>query len=506
LFFAGLSEKAFPPPEREDRMYGEADYQLLARFDLPFVLRAERSQEEMLLFYEVLTRATRRLYLSYPGLDDKAQELLPSPYLAEVERILNNTAKSEMPDLSPLPPGEVPYGPREWRLMAVAQSLAGQPALLAGLCQDQQTQLLASNLTASLQTVRERSRQEGFGPWEGIIPGEAAKALLAARFGPEHRWSPSDLERYGYCPFQFLATKVARLEPLPELELETDFMARGSRLHATLARLHRKIIELESTNGSPGATDAGDYQRLMEDSLTEVFSRAWQSPVDRAMAEIDRRLVVRWLANYRVQHAAYEAAAQAFKLLPEPAHFEVSFGLQPKSDDRLSTIEPLKLKADGEQVLIAGRIDRVDLGRHGQQTWFTVLDYKTGRGTGYTKHAVRSGDVLQLPLYALAVQDLLLASQHAVPWHAGYWLVSEQGYRQMLDLYEPADGPWQQSEAWRDLRPRLLERVAELVRGIRRGDFPVTCQDENCTSRCDFHTVCRIHQVRALEKQWPRQP
>ncbi len=128
LFFAGLSEKAFPPPEREDRMYGETEYQILAQYDLPFVLRAERSQEEMLLFYEVLTRATKRLYLSYPGLDDKAQALLPSPYLAEVERILNAPAAREMPDLSPLPAGTVPFGATEQRLMAVAQSLEGSDA------------------------------------------------------------------------------------------------------------------------------------------------------------------------------------------------------------------------------------------------------------------------------------------------------------------------------------------------------------------------------------------
>ena len=69
LFFAGLSEKAFPPPEREDRLYSEAESQRLKDLGLPLVLRGERSQEEMLLFYEVLTRATRTALseLSGPG-------------------------------------------------------------------------------------------------------------------------------------------------------------------------------------------------------------------------------------------------------------------------------------------------------------------------------------------------------------------------------------------------------------------------------------------------------
>ena len=66
LFLAGLSEKAFPAPDREDRLYSEADYVRLIDAGLPLVARTERTREEMLLFYEATTRATRRLYLSYP--------------------------------------------------------------------------------------------------------------------------------------------------------------------------------------------------------------------------------------------------------------------------------------------------------------------------------------------------------------------------------------------------------------------------------------------------------
>ena len=41
--------------------------------------RTQRNGDEMLLFYEAVTRATRRLYLSYPALDKRGQPLLPSP-------------------------------------------------------------------------------------------------------------------------------------------------------------------------------------------------------------------------------------------------------------------------------------------------------------------------------------------------------------------------------------------------------------------------------------------
>ena len=61
----------------------------------------------MLLFYEAVTRATRRLWLSYPALDAAAQQLSPSPYLQEVERACGpgRIARCEQTDLSPVPAG-----------------------------------------------------------------------------------------------------------------------------------------------------------------------------------------------------------------------------------------------------------------------------------------------------------------------------------------------------------------------------------------------------------------
>ena len=82
LFLAGLSEKVFPPADREDRLYSEAEYARLIDAGLPFVARTERTREEMLLFYEAITRAGKRLYLSYPALDESAQPLVAQPVLA----------------------------------------------------------------------------------------------------------------------------------------------------------------------------------------------------------------------------------------------------------------------------------------------------------------------------------------------------------------------------------------------------------------------------------------
>ena len=120
LFLAGLSEKVFPPADREDRLYSEAEYARLIDAGLPFVARTERTREEMLLFYEAITRAGKRLYLSYPALDESAQPLLPSPFLREVEQAFGDggggegegrrraNSSHEQLDLSPIPPDDEP--------------------------------------------------------------------------------------------------------------------------------------------------------------------------------------------------------------------------------------------------------------------------------------------------------------------------------------------------------------------------------------------------------------
>ncbi len=106
LFLAGLSEQSFPAAQAEHGLLSEAEVAGLIAAGLPLPTRSEHNQDEMLLFYEVLTRPTRRLILSYPALDAAAQPLTPSPYLYEVEQICGEAwpaAKSGPLNLSPLP-------------------------------------------------------------------------------------------------------------------------------------------------------------------------------------------------------------------------------------------------------------------------------------------------------------------------------------------------------------------------------------------------------------------
>jgi len=264
LFLAGLSEKVFPPPDREDRLYSDAEYLRLieAAPELPLVTRTERARDEMLLFYEAVTRATERLYLSYPALDESAQPLLPSPFLGEVEQVFGPGVipRVEQIDLSPVPRDEEPLSAAEFRVKAVATALEGNVALLAGFFLDgglgvghreQGTRTgnkaqggrrkktdaspaicdasnlppttcprspfpLSRSIAAGLALLHSRQDRERFGPGEGIIRGEAARRALAADFSAERTFSATELERYASCPFRFLMERILKIEPVED--------------------------------------------------------------------------------------------------------------------------------------------------------------------------------------------------------------------------------------------------------------------------------------------------
>jgi ATP-dependent helicase/nuclease subunit B len=545
LFLAGLSEKAFPPPDRDDRLYGEADYVRLIEAGLPLVARAERTQDEMLLFYEVITRATKRLYLSYPALDESAQPLLPSPFLDEVEQAFGpgRIPRTERTDLRPIPPDDQPLSEAEFRVKAVATALEGNVALLAGLLargerrgargqgpgeggrgKEQKDTVGAavelpdqlgppasrpwslapdpSPLVFGLQMIYLRQDRHGFGPAEGVLEGAAAHAYLSARFPQTHVFAATEIERYASCPFQFFLERVLKVEPVDDLALEFDVLQRGRLVHGVLAAFHRRVNERLGRPASPLMLEAAEFDALLAAAIAESLPPEPSNSLQAALGEVDRRLIVEWLSSYREQLQKYDDLWQDFESPMSPELFEASFGRG--NEPPPSVDAPLEFIRDGQVVRISGRIDRVDTGTVARATVCNVLDYKTGRSISLTTESIQAGLTLQLPLYALAATELLLNDRNACPWQAGYWYLREGGFkpRQALRMYRRDDDRLELENNWEDIRDGLGDTVVRLVRAIRRGQFPVCSADEHCTGHCPYRTICRINQVRSLEKTW----
>ncbi|MAT70572.1 MAG: hypothetical protein CMJ58_13725 [Planctomycetaceae bacterium] len=529
LFVAGLSEQSFPAAVRDDRRREEdrLEQWLGAELDEPTpagVADAPRAAGEMLLFYQLLARPGQSLTLSYPALDAKAQSLPPSPYLAELERNLpRDYRRIEIPLAATA--GEraardhPPASLSELRRAAVADALDDAPELLAAVVAAPATADTGRSLANGVECVAARGVRDEFGPYEGLLVGATAQADFARRFGGDHLWSPSQLESYALCPFKFFAEGPLRLEPAPDLVLQSDFGRRGVMLHETLAALHRKRAAAADPH-EPVAETAEELAALRDalvdeyrQSLIDVSARAPRTGLDAALWEIERRQIDSWAEQLADQELAYRGCFTDWESPPRPRYFEARFGpgsrqSESAADADLTTDEPYRLQLPEETLRLTGQIDRIDVGRKDGRTAFNVIDYKTSARAAVKPEQLADGRQLQLPLYAMAAQELLLAAQDAVAWSAGYWSVQGNGLgkpgRKGGPLQIASDGGdgSSQDSAWAATRAQLVERVAEIVAGIRRAEFPVFSADEHCTSYCSLRTVCRIAHVRSLQKTW----
>jgi ATP-dependent helicase/DNAse subunit B len=106
LFLGGLNEGSFPRTRHEDCFYNEAERQQLNNHGLALGHRSSQSQDELLLFYGVATRARKSLVLTYPAMNASGQPLFPSPYVVAVQDLFEPDALDveHAANLDPVPP------------------------------------------------------------------------------------------------------------------------------------------------------------------------------------------------------------------------------------------------------------------------------------------------------------------------------------------------------------------------------------------------------------------
>jgi hypothetical protein len=276
--------------------------------------------------------------------------------------------------------------------------------------------------------------------------------------------------------------------------------------------------ELKDASLDPAAL-AEEIATRFGEALAAVAATRPGRGVDAAIREIERRQIAAWAQSFAHQDTAYRGAWEHLDVPPTATYFEARFGpanrrSESRGDVTLSTDEPFRLdvpiEGRDEAVQFAGQVDRIDVGRVGDRTVFNIVDYKTGASATVKDAEMHAGRQIQLPLYALAVEQQLLAAEQAQALSAGFWSVRGKGYvggsrsGGPLSIRDVREGKLVDAPAWSSTRDRLVARIGEMIGHIRRGQFPVYNQNEHCTQLCDLRTVCRIAQVRSLEKIWTK--
>lgn len=473
VFLVGLVEGSFP-------RRSTAQLFLTARPGEPPSDAAKRGHAaEMLRFLQVVGAADRGAFLFYPTTDAKGQPLLRAGFLDDLLGALAPSAAASIhqshgrfhPAL--LDGDDLAVSPADRLVLAAALAgERGELAKLRALVDDPARGEALTGAAAALRALDGRRRGAPFGEYEGKIADEAAIAEIAKVFGSDYTFSPSQLETYLNCPYQFFARHVLHLKaPEERDELDEDLTERGSRLHDILEIFERRALE---------AGDGLTVEEIVDAALAEARASEPDglSELDQGLRQIEFEQIGRIVVQYVRQRAEYVDGSSA---PPVPEHLEYGFG-DDGAEHPVFTIE-----VGSEVVKLRGWIDRVDRVETEAGPRFRVIDYKSGKPP--SGKDVTEGRMLQLPLYAMAVERLLYEGSAAGPLDVGYWGLKKEGYKAIVF-----------KEEWEETKRATAERVLEVIHRMRSGEFVIAPRKEHCETYCEYRSVCRIRQVRAAGK------
>ncbi len=479
LFIIGMNEKLFPRFIHEDGFLRDR-HRLILNETLGYKIdqKLQGYGEEALLFELLRASARERLYLSYQRADAAGRPLAPSGYLDAIDAVPRPADKDSLfalprrwQDRAGLPLFVPPLLTREE--LTVNSVLQGRDvsALLAAVGRD--ASLFSHGLTA--QGLIE-SGLPALNGYDGMLADATTHWDRMSTGG----FSPTALEAYARCPFQYFAAQVLDLEAVrqtPSMELSPQAM--GQLCHDALRLCYLGLMR----QGWPTApmSTAG--------LATEVRQSVTQAFATYAMTH-GTGYALTWELAQETVHRVVEAtvlsdreAAAASGFVPVECEID-AMGILPDG-------------TGGGTVPLRGRWDRVD--RHPASGALRVIDYKYRAND---RVEAKDRQLLQAALRAQRLQPALytLMALAKAGEEVDSPLPEQVEFVYLLPQGTPAvERASFAASAWQGSSGPLLSRTLQvLIDGIRAGQH-VIVPDAYCT-HCEFSTACR----RAHQPSWWR--
>ncbi|MGP8246826.1 MAG: PD-(D/E)XK nuclease family protein [Bryobacteraceae bacterium] len=382
VFVCGLVEKQFPRLNRPDPFFPDAARRRLGAAGIGVRSGEDFEREERALFDAAISRATVLATVTYPEFDERGEPNLRSLYLEDLP-LAEETAR--------------PARPRPARVVRAPSGKA-----------------------------------------------VAAPALLAALGQRTAKLSPTALETYLNCPFQYFARQTLRLGQRPESpEKRLDFLTQGNIVHSTLKRWY-------SEGGNIAALFEAEFAAVLEDKNIPLLYHT-----ERLRNQIRDDLQVfandgRW-----------------------------------RRQDFASRMEEVFEFQFDETLVLRGKIDRLDTAPDGRAY---VVDYKYSN-PATTRGKLTDENLLQAPLYAMAARERFGVRVAGVFYlglkkevkYAGW---SEDGFLDSLPMRD-------------DWLAAARQKTLRVVNEIRSGRVEPDPADPAKCRQCDYRDACRFRSRQA---------
>ena len=393
LFFVGVNEGTVPQRKSGASLLTDRDRTVFKEFNMELAPTArEDGCIQKFYLYLMMAKPSRRLVLTYAGMSSEGKSQRPSSLIGEVEKLF--------PGIPVLDEGLVDWPVRTVRdgrerlidgLRKLREEKEGETAKAPeGRNAEENAFMELYRYFYCSDGHREKVKQLVDAAFYSYEERGIGRAAARALYGQSLQGSVTRLEQFASCAYAHFLKYGLELMERQEYELAAVDM--GNLFHQSIDRCF--AVMKERKQDWRGLTEEGRKQLVKE-----CVARVTEEYGNTIMASSARNAYLAGRVERITDRTIWALAEQVKKGDFEPAGFEVSFS----AIDNLKAMR-IRLSED-EELMLRGRIDRMDLCEDGEHVYVKIIDYKSG-ATAFDLAALYYGLQLQLVVYMDAAVEM----------------------------------------------------------------------------------------------------
>lgn len=499
----GVNAGVFPKGYSAEGLITDSERELLRDYGVSLAMTmTEKSKDEQLLVYNVLSAPSDELYLMSPLFTNDGTELDESKIITKIRTELFDFSQDNSEHGSNILTEIESY------------SVAFDEVLKAISMESGNTQNLSPDYKALydfFMSDPDTSNKINYYSKKIISLSDSYTALskesVKLLYGKDIMLSASKLEKYNACAFSYFMRYG--LVAMPRDKASFDPMSMGNVLHETLDAYF-----------STKANEDADYNTINKDMCETEISHIVN---DIAKASEDVMYQTSAYYKYLLSRIAGIASTTAWETIKfyqnsefRPYGFEIKI-----SDD--GDIPPLKITVPEGSATVIGFVDRADSAVINGQRYISILDYKSSvrdldvnlanagvhfQPLVYTNAICGSSDIKPAAMLYQQMNDPIINSADANTQakldkkiqdnvKASGWLIDEERIRTAFDktnLYVKGKDHNVPETEMNERLKKAQNKIAETTTGIFSGNIsinPYTRFNFNPCSYCDYKNICQ---------------
>ena len=393
LFFVGVNEGTVPQRKSNASLLTDRDRAVFKEFNMKLAPTArEDGCIQKFYLYLMMAKPSRRLVLTYAGMSSEGKSQRPSSLIGEVQKLF--------PGIPVLDEGLVDWPVRTVRdgrerlidgLRKLREEKEGETAKAPeGRDAEENAFMELYRYFYCSDGHREKVKQLVDAAFYSYEERGIGRAAARALYGQSLQGSVTRLEQFASCAYAHFLKYGLELMERQEYELAAVDM--GNLFHQSIDRCF--AVMKERKQDWRGLSEEGRKQ-LVKECVAQVTKEYGNT----IMASSARNAYLAGRVERITDRTIWALAEQVKKGDFEPTGFEVSFS----AIDNLKAMR-IRLSED-EELMLRGRIDRMDLCEDGEHVYVKIIDYKSGT-TAFDLAALYYGLQLQLVVYMDAAVEM----------------------------------------------------------------------------------------------------